>query len=382
MTGDAASDRGVRADRRTYAGIVALAVGIRAALYAGCWLLLREPVQTLLRASDGISYLRVARLIYGASARAADVAAYDSRVFLTWPLIFGWTRLLGHEIRGLFALTIVAAAVAPCLMFALTRSRRLALLMCVAPPAWLMHTTFPMSEAACMVLALASLIAAIRGRGVLAGLAAGLMLAGRPFGLALAIGEVWILRRRHGWSRRLALFVAALTVAPIATALLDWHVFGSAFHQVAVYAMPLADLNVAPEAVAALGYPSGHWGLPFAALLTTPWRVAVPAWKIVYIYANAVVVLFASWRAWRVLRRPSSTDLDVSFGLWLIGNTAFAVCGGPYWGFFSFDRWCVWALPAILWSYRGVLERRRDVAAALGSASVVLVAWALSRYIG
>jgi hypothetical protein len=31
---------------------------------------------------------------------------------------------------------------------------------------------------------------------------------------------------------------------------------------------------------------------------------------------------------------------------WAAPDTAFIVCGGPYWGFHSFDRYAVWALPA------------------------------------
>lgn len=379
MSAAASPDRDARADRRTYGQIAALAVGVRAALYAGCWLWLHDPLQTLLRASDGISYLRVARLIYGAGPGAADVAAYDSRVFLTWPLIFGWTRILGHEIRGQFLFTLLAAVAAPCLMFALTRSRRLAVLMSVAPPAWLLSTTFPMSEGPCLVLALLSALAVLGGRDLLAGLAAGFLLAGRPFGAALVAGEAWALGR--GGGRRLVTFAAALLVGPALTVVLDLHFFGDPLHQVAVYAMPLAGLNVGPQEVAALGHPAGHWGLPFVALATTPWRVPAPAWKVAYIYANVAIVLWASWRAWRSLRRRQAADVDVMLGVWLIGNTGFAMCGGPYWGFFSFDRWCVWALPAWLWSCRDLFERGRRVTAAIGITSVGLAAWALSRYL-
>jgi hypothetical protein len=206
------------------------------------------------------------------------------------------------------------------------------------------------------------------------------MLAGRPFGVALIAGQIWVLLRRGEGVRRALLFSAAVAVAPIATSLLELRLFGNAFHQVAVYAMPLADLNVASDTAAALGMPAGHWGWPFAALLMTPTQVHVPIWKLLYVYANLVVVLAACRRAVRTLGR-ASTDLDLCQSVWLLGNTAFAVCGGPYWGFFSFDRWCIWALPAVLWPYREWLERRLGLTVAIGAASIAAVAWALSRYI-
>jgi hypothetical protein len=158
------------------------------------------------------------------------------------------------------------------------------------------------------------------------------------------------LARWIGWSG----LVAGMTIP------LNIHLYGAPFRQLERYStLP----NVGAEAIAAgldkAG--AGHFGPPFRALIETPLRVHVPAWKIVFIYGHLAVVLLACRESLRCRDLKSRTRIWRVCAMWAVLNTAFIVSTGPYWGFHAFDRYCLWAMPAYLVLLQRYLPRRFSV---------------------
>ncbi len=309
--------------------------------------------------SDGGSFLALAHAIADPARRAA-MTFYDSRVFPGWPLCEALFLGIGLPEPAVLAVTVLLAGLATWLFFRLTQNYPLALLLGMAPPAWILASIHPVSEAFYLTLGLLAAIALQSRRFAFAGLCAGAMIATRPFGIAWAAAALVVAAlecRRTGAVRPLWALAAGLGGGFLALPLVNLRLYGELWHQARVYAAPLAELNLRGPAFAALGQPHGHWGPPFWHVLTTPWFVPTPWWKIVYIYGHVAALLVLAPLAVRRLRALAAAgDLGRVFllGSFLV-NGCLIVCAGPYWGFHSFDRYFVWGLPGALVALEPVL---------------------------
>jgi hypothetical protein len=368
-------------DWRRLAWLLAIGAALRLVLLTLIFTAGGETWAHYLSISDAGSYLKFAQVVYTGAPRAS-LTFYDSRVFPGWPLVYGWLLwLLPAPAAALGALILTAAAV-PALLYLLTRRFAVALALVWLPPAWLLATTHPVAEAFFLLAGLGALLAWQRDRLELAGLAAGLMCATKPYGIFLALPLGLACARSQGrWSAgRLARFAWPIFATGILCAFINLRLYGDMLHQFHVYAAPLAQLNLA--GVDAYASASGHWSMPFAALLTTPWRTPVPAWKMLYVYAHVValfvLVTVPAWRCWRA--RANNNALTLVLLGWLVLNSAAIVCGGPYWGFHSFDRYFVWAWPAALVLNADFVEKHPRLHAAAAAISILLTLFAIHNH--
>jgi hypothetical protein len=329
------------------------AVALRSALLAMVFAVRGDDWSHYLSNCDGPSFLAVARVIYGLAPRSA-LKLYDSRVFPGWPLAFGWMSRFGIPDQCVLVLAVALAALVPVLFYRLTRDRTLSWYLVYFPPAWLVASAYPISEAAYLAAILAGLLALKANRPALAGAVGGLLVVLRAFGIAWFGGIFLGLiagTRRIGWAAIACALAAAVPMAGLL--FLNWRLYGDVLYQLHVYGRPLVELNIPSDLAASLHNPSGHWGPPFRHLLLTPWLVHVPLWKTLYIYAHVPVVLFLAWRGCAYLLRGARGEAwETALVAGFLMNTALIVCAGPYWGFESFDRYFIWGIPGALWLAR------------------------------
>jgi hypothetical protein len=143
----------------------------------------------------------------------------------------------------------------------------------------------------------------------------------------------------------------------------DWN------HQAHLHGAPS---NILPEVLRILtpnGISRTYFAVPFQALIETPFKIPTPLWKILFIYAHVVAAITATIILFRRCRR---SDLTFIFALWALANTIFIVSTGTYWGFHSFDRYFVWALPAYLYAFTYIVELTTPIVWSAGIASWVL----------
>lgn len=342
--------------------------------------------RSFLTFSDASSFLGVARAILEPE-RISDLSHYDTRVFPFWPACEAVLLGAGLPEVVIWGLPIALTGLVSWLFFLLTRNFLLAMLLSCAPPVWILSTVHPMSEAVYLAFGLVAALAISRTHYLLAGLLAGAMVATRPFGLAwvgagaiLAVLALW--RARD--ARLLWRFALGSTIGVLPLIVLNLHLYGDVLHQVRVYAGSLDGLNLASRSAEALGHSTGHWGPPFLHVLTTPWKIAVPLWKTVYIYTHvaAVIVLVpvAVWavcHSWRDSAQAHVHFLLLAFVL----NCALIVCTGPYWGFHSFDRYFLWGIPGALLAASHLVPHKawRWIGPLAAAASILTASFALQR---
>jgi hypothetical protein len=98
---------------------------------------------------------------------------------------------------------------------------------------------------------------------------------------------------------------------------------------------------------------------PFKSLIFTPlYDPQVSAGRIAYIWTHVVLTLGAIVMLARRCSQSSPAAVDVLALVWLVGNTAFVLCIGSYWGFQHFPRFIIPAMPALFWAWRGALPDR------------------------
>lgn len=267
------------------------------------------------------------------------------------------------------------AAASSVLFLLLTRDVRLTLIYTLFPPSWLMQACTGMSEPAYLALLLASLWAFSCRRMFVSGLCMALAALVRPTALFLFAGIELALWREKRWAHATC-FAALSSLGPLTTIGINDFYYGDALRQVTLHKRPE---NI-PEPIAQRLAPDGklrtfgYW--PLKALIQTPLLVPTPRWKVVYVAAHVVAVLTACAVA---LYRFSTADiLGRIMCIWLVGNTGFILCTGPYWGFHSFDRYFLWALPAVVYSL-GQVRVSDGLVAVAATASLGLSTWALSR---
>lgn len=360
---------------RTDTLLALAALLLRVLPVAALFLLTSTSWEKYLSGSDAGSFVPVAKFVYGLEP-LANLKTYDTRVFPGWPLAIGLLFKAGLPEWSALALSLLCAAVAPVVFRRVTGDSRLAWLLVYFSPAWLLAGFHPISESAYVLLILLLLAALKLDRPFLAGILAGAMFAIRPFGIAWAgAAGLALLMAYPRQLRHAALYTAGSLLPVVGLVILNLRIFGSPWHQLEVYGLPLDQLNVAPEIAARLGQTSGHWGLPFRHLLATPWIITVPVWKIAYIYAHAAALLALVFPAIRSLgRNPAAWERALAIGF--LANGALIVSTGPYWGFYSFDRYFVWGLPGALWLGRAWIPAGRwHLALALPSFAFALYAF-------
>jgi hypothetical protein len=324
--------------------------------------------------ADTSSYIAVAHHFVTGQRSANE---WDERVFPGWSLLLTPFSLLGIAGPGAVALSTAFGALVPYLVWILTRDARTALGCAVLLPVWLLQSTLGMSEPSYLAAILIGLIALMRGQTAAGALMIGFAGLIRPTAaFAWAAGGLVLWRGRQ-W-RKLVLWsaVSALVVSLIVP--LNLKLYGEPLRQTKLYNSLPNIGNEAREAGISEGK-FGHLGIPFKALVETPILVRVPKWKIFYVWAHVVMILGACWFAFRHI---NGSDLDQVLSVWALLNSAFIVSTGPYWGFHSFDRYCLWAMPAYMFLLRPYLPNARWIwytVAVLSTLIALAARWKLMR---
>ena len=368
-------------DTRYVVWLFALGLALRGAFAWFVFGLRHERWSHYLLLSDGSSFVPVAKVLWG-QAPIESLGFYDSRVFPGWPAVFGDLLWLLPEPLAALGLAILMAAIVPVVFYVLTRAWPAACALVWLPPAWLLASVHPISESLYLLLGLGALWCWQRDRLAWAGALAGVMCATKPYGVFLAVAVGAGVACHAGvWSwRRLARYAIPVALVGAGCVLLNVALYGDALRQLHVYASPLKELNLLspPDS---LRDASGHWSWPLKALIVTPWLTKWPLWKLVYIYGNAVAFLILLARpTLRFWRSHSLSPLEFVLWVWLAGNTAASCSGGPYWGFASFDRYVIWALPAAIALNADLIAAHPRWHFALGLASIGITVFAVAHH--
>ncbi len=280
-------------------------------------------------------YLKVAGCLAGSVGRPDDL---DLRVFpgLSLLLVPASAAGLPLEYVALALVWLCAACVAPLVSIWSGRSSLGWTAACFTP-SWLMYSTMVLSEPPLVVASLGGLIAARRGRPVLAGLALGFAGLFRPMAcfaaLAACAGLAIDGRRRDALTIGL---ISATVVAAVSVALSAGYGYG------------LGEAG----SYSAKYYGGDLFALPFESLALAT-LAETPTWKVAYIWAHVVLVLTGLLLSTSRRKR----GLEMESLLWLSGNTLFVLCIGDVWGFHEFHRFILPALPALLLALVAPIER-------------------------
>jgi hypothetical protein len=340
---------------------MAIAVAARIVLL-GIALGASDSTTAFLTRSDARAYVAVARML---RTGERPPVAWDERVFWGWPLCFftlGTDQGLG---RTCLVLGVVFASLVPPLIYRLTDNFRLALLLSLFPPSWLMHSCLGMSEPAYLFTLLVAILLFFSGRIQLSGLALALAALNRPTAVFVWMGLAALLVRRRQWGTLLS-WAALSALGPAITIGLNGHYYADWFRQAHLHGAPT---NMSAYKAKQPGHEEAtrtYGSVPFKALLITPLKFPVPAWKIAFIYGHLIAVLTATGLA---VRRLGRSEPDFVLGVWAIANTCFIVSTGPYWGFHSFDRYSTWALPAYGYFLWPLVPKRLGALEVLAAAS-------------
>lgn len=329
-----------------------------------------------LASSDAYSYISVSKHIY---QNIPSESSFDERMFLGWPILIGaGFDTVGPEIACIILALLFAAAV-PSLLFWLTRDINIAIASCLWP-VWILQTTLGMSEPAYLFFILLSLLLVQHRNFATAGMCIGFAAMIRPLALFPWIGVLFDLWRKGESRSVLAKWIVVSGLFAGMTIPLNLYLYGSPLRQFERYStLP----NTGEEAMnAGLIKPGdGHFGLPFKSLVETPMKIPVPKWKIGYVYFHVLVALMASINAILFWKENARQQL---WSIWAILNTTFIVSTGPYWGFHTFDRYFIWAVPAYVVLLRRYLPKSQIVwcvLAVVATMLAILARWSLLTHI-
>lgn len=338
---------------RGFIAIAAAAIALRAiilVIVCACGRLL--PGQYA-RLYDGNSYLITA------SAMAGDRSGFNDfhgRVFPGFPAMIALAHA-AHLPMPAAAVGIdwICAAATAVLAARLFNDRRVGWAMVMLIPHYLMNSAMALSEAPLLAFSLAGLLLIRRNRmtggGALLGIA-GLV---RPMACFALLGAVVAESiGRSSWLRRLfniSILTGAAGAVVFAGLILVHHWRGDALAGARYY----------------VNSPNTYDGQlltwPFHALLMVPGQRHVPASRVAYLWAHAILSLMACGVMARVLIRPKPVPEPIDWrdalaAPWLWGNTLFALCIGSVWGFECFHRFTIPAMPAMFWALRAILPMR------------------------
>jgi hypothetical protein len=309
---------------------------------------------------DGPSFIRIAAALQG---EGQGLVSFDRRVFLGYPFAMAALGSMGLSLpaAGLL-LSWVGTGVAAAASGALFRSRSVGWATAALLPSHVMYSSLVMSEALLLALCAGGLLAAERGRSVLGGVLLGCATVVRPVAVFAMLGYALASWRWPASRRAPVVLGVGVLVATIG------YVFASQWSGDAL-------VNVRQYNRVFHGR---VFGWPFEALIFTPLQRPIPAWKMMYVYAHAALVVSGCALLGRALRRGGST-IDWLAGGWLIGNTVFALCVGKFGGFQEFHRYILPALPALFWAHRGLLPRTSTGWATCIAVSVALAGFGVIR---
>lgn len=278
--------------------------------------------------------------------------AWHERVFPGWSLVLVPFALLGVTQYSAVVLGSLLAAIVPVLYLWHTGDKGFAWLIAFVPPTWLMHSSLGMSEPLQLAASMASIALATVSPGW-SGLCMAMASLTRPqavFAGAAILVNLFRLRK----FKAAAKWVFAASLGPLALILFNIFTYKDWVHQARMYSMTPNVNDEILKSLTAFMSERNFFNLPFVSLILTPILSPTPTWKIVFVLTNVVFVLSSSIILGMRIKRDSFT---AHYGIWAILNTAFIVCGGPYWGFHSFDRYAVWALPAYAYGFSLVLPQ-------------------------
>lgn len=299
---------------------------------------------------------------------------WAERLFPGWPILCIPAAISGYPLAGAVGLAAVFASAVPFLVLWLTRSLPIAYAAAVFPPVWILQSTMGMSEPAYLAFVVAAIAFAVSGRVSLAAVLMGLAALIRPTALFPWCAVLVHLLITSAGPRKVATWVLLSGFIAGAVIPLNVYLYDEPFRQLNQY-LTLPNLREDAQAAGLAVRGAGHFGWPFQALLETPLLVHVPTWKIGYVWFHVVLVVVASTRVFWF------KSLDAVSGIaavWAVANSLFIVCAGPYWGFHSFDRYCLWAMPAYLVLIQKWLPSNRFVymaCAVFSTVAVICVKW-------
>jgi hypothetical protein len=280
--------------------------------------------------------------------------AWHERVFPGWSLLLVPFSLLGVAAPGAVALAVLMATLVPWLAWKLTEDHRTALACAVLLPVWLLQVSLGMSEPSYLVAILLGLIALTLRQTAIGAFLVGFAALIRPTALFAWAGGALVLWRRRQWRKLVLWSVISAAVASLIVPI-NLKLYSEALRQTKLYST-LPNIGDAARRAGIGAGKFGHLGIPFKALVETPLLVNIPTWKIVYIWAHVLMILVSCWLA---LRRIGASELEGMLSVWALLNSAFIISAGPYWGFHSFDRYCLWAMPAYMFLLSRYLPQTR-----------------------
>ena len=296
---------------------------------------------------DTQSYVANAAAMCGERSQGT-LTAYDIRVFPGYPVLIATLHKSGFSLAGSALLvTWISAGTAAAVAAALFNDARVGWAMTCLIPHYLINSSLGMSEAPLLAAVLLALLAATRNQFLASALLfafAGMI---RPMACFALLGMLLALARQRRWMTALCLGGMTCLFFCLELGLYQWWT-GDALRGIHAYANH-------PDAYA------GHllaW--PFQSLLTTPGRDGASTGKICYIWTHVLLILTACtlivFQTWRTPTRNQSNVIACG---WLLCNTAFVLCIGSVWGFRHFPRFSIPAAPALFWTLRDYLPRRK-----------------------
>jgi hypothetical protein len=267
------------------------------------------------------------------------------------------------------------AALVPVAYYRLIPDFREALVLTVFTPTWLENSCLGMSEPLYLLALLLAMRCFFMGRLYLSGLLLAIAALTRPTAVFLWVGLALLLVQRRAW-RSLLSWSALCALGPLLTLALNGYFYADWTHQSRLHGAPINTPRAEMLLLADGGDTRTYLNVPFKALVLTPLNLVIPPGKIAFVYLHLLAVLAASGIA---LVQFFRSDFDRVIAVWAILNTCFIVSTGPYWGFHTFDRYCVWALPAYLYFLGRFLTRRVVIVAGIGAASILMALWGLAK---
>lgn len=331
-----------------------------------------DGIGSLLLRADAPSYLAVADwVLFGKPLPTV----FDGRAFPGWPMAFASVYAWLPSPWVPVSAGLLLAALLPVLQFRVAGDRTSALLLLGGTPTLLMHSVLGMSEPLFLLLCLASCACFQQRRTGVAALLTGLAAWVRPTSFFLFLGqlyELWRARQFRAGARAVLLAGAGAGGMFV----FNQFVYGEPLFQFGQYgSLP----NVSLEHKDRLGLAAaegGHFGLPLVHLVRASLLTDPPLWKQVFIWSHVVALL-----AVLVLGATRRARLQPHWGMhfvWALGTGLFVLSTGPYWAFYSFDRYAVWALPACLMLVRPWLEQKRWLPWLAVPGSLALALWGVS----
>lgn len=343
---------------RELLAMAALAVALRAALYAIATSLTGTDFADYAGAADGYQYIAYARGWLGDTAELAAHPIYR-RLFPGYPALIAVLVRLGVPLPAAVLLPSWLACGAVAVLSARAfRDRRIGWAAATLTPSYIFSGSLLCTEAICLLLSLAGLLQARRGRTLTAGFAFGLGGLFRPVAVFAMLGAIGPDIAEGRLRRALTITAAAGLTVAAGLAALKWR-FGDALMTVRWNSR---------------GYGGEILTWPFKSLITTPLTTPVAVWKVAFVALHAAAVLGGCLLAARALAtaRGDERRLALVAALWLWGNTLYVLCIGNVWGFHDFPRFLIPALPPLFWVWRRALPSRPWVWVAVGAVSLAL----------